>query len=117
VFKVSRRIADTKAAKEVAALDAFFETLADRPDRALYGPAHVLAAHDMLAIDKLLITDGLFRTSDTRQRRRWVYFFIAILEIRMTFFFLTGGRLWWTRCGTGVARRTSSPRRTPVGSS
>mmetsp|Transcript_7469 Transcript_7469/g.33704 ORF Transcript_7469/g.33704 Transcript_7469/m.33704 type:complete len:91 (-) Transcript_7469:76-348(-) len=24
-----------------------------------------------LAIDKLLITDGLFRTSDTRQRRRW----------------------------------------------
>ena len=72
--QVSRRIADTKAAKEVAALDAFFETLADRPDRALYGPAHVLAAHDMLAIDKLLITDGLFRTSDTRQRRRWVYF-------------------------------------------
>lgn len=68
--EVSRRIADTKAAKEVAALDAFFETLADRPDRALYGPAHVLAAHDMLAIDKLLITDGLFRTSDTRQRRR-----------------------------------------------
>jgi len=29
----------------------------------------------MLAIDKLLITDGLFRTSDTRQRRRWVYFY------------------------------------------
>ena len=75
--QVSRRIADTKAAKEVAALDAFFETLADRPDRALYGPSHVLAAHDMLAIDKLLITDGLFRTSDTRQRRRWVSFVLS----------------------------------------
>ena len=32
-------IADTKAAAEVRALDDFFETLADRPDRALYGPA------------------------------------------------------------------------------
>ena len=64
-------IADTKAAAEVRALDDFFETLADRPDRALYGPAHVLAAHDMLAIDVLLITDAVFRTKDAGERRRW----------------------------------------------
>ena len=64
-------IADTKAAAEVRALDDFFETLADRPDRALYGPAHVLAAHDMLAIDVLLITDAIFRTRDPNARRRW----------------------------------------------
>jgi len=56
--QVSRRIADTKAAKEVAALDAFFETLADRPDRALYGPAHVLAAHDMVSL--FLFVHGQF---------------------------------------------------------
>ena len=60
-------IADTKAAAEVRALDDFFETLADRPDRALYGPAHVLAAHDMLAIDVLLITDAIFRTRDASE--------------------------------------------------
>ena len=32
-------IKDTKAAEETRALDAFFETLAAKPDRALYGPA------------------------------------------------------------------------------
>ena len=64
-------IADTKAAAEVRALDDFFETLADRPDRALYGPAHVLAAHDMLAIDVLLIVDSVFRSKDASERRRW----------------------------------------------
>ena len=68
---VQALVADTKAAAEVRALDDFFETLADRPDRALYGPAHVLAAHDMLAVDVLLITDALFRTRDAGERRRW----------------------------------------------
>lgn len=68
---VAALIADTKAAAEVRALDDFFETLADRPDRALYGPAHVLAAHDMLAIESLLIVDSVFRSKDPNERRRW----------------------------------------------
>ena len=68
---VASLIADTKAAAEVRALDDFFETLADRPDRALYGPAHVLAAHDVLAIESLLIVDSVFRAKDANQRRRW----------------------------------------------
>ena len=69
---VARLIKDTKAAAEIAALDAFFETLASKPDRALYGPAHVFAAHELGAIDTLLIADGLFRCADAPARVRWV---------------------------------------------
>ena len=35
-------------------------------------PGHVLAAHERLAIDKLLITDALFRCSDVKTRAKWV---------------------------------------------
>ena len=69
---MARLIKDTKAAAEIAALDAFFETLAAKPERALYGPAHVFAAHELGAIDTLLIADGLFRCADAAARRRWV---------------------------------------------
>lgn len=65
-------IANTKAASEVKALDDFFEMLANDPARAFYGPAHVMAAHDLQAIDKLLITDSVFRTKNTAQRKMWV---------------------------------------------
>ena len=65
-------IKDTKAAEETRALDDFFETLAEKPDRALYGPAHVFAAHELGAVETLLITDALFRTPDAARRRRWV---------------------------------------------
>ena len=66
------RVKDTKAATEVRALNDFFETLASAPERAFYGPAHVFAAHEMCAIDKLLITDALFRDANAAARRRWV---------------------------------------------
>ena len=69
---VARLIKDTKAAAEIAALDAFFETLASKPERALYGPAHVFAAHELGAIDTLLIADGLFRCANAPARARWV---------------------------------------------
>ena len=70
---MARLIKDTEAVAEIAALDAFFETLAAKPERALYGPAHVfLAAHELGAIDTLLIADGLFRCADAAARRRWV---------------------------------------------
>jgi protein pelota len=69
---VARLIKDTKASLEIAALDDFFQTLANKPERALYGPAHVFAAHDLGAIDTLLIADGLFRCADANARRRWV---------------------------------------------
>lgn len=65
-------IADTKAASEVKALDDFFEMLANDPARAFYGPAHVMAAHELNAIDQLLLTDAVFRTRNVAHRKMWV---------------------------------------------
>jgi hypothetical protein len=41
---------DTKAAKEVRALQDFMAMLGSDPARAYYGPAHVWAAHEMGAV-------------------------------------------------------------------
>mmetsp|Transcript_32277 Transcript_32277/g.44770 ORF Transcript_32277/g.44770 Transcript_32277/m.44770 type:complete len:379 (-) Transcript_32277:230-1366(-) len=69
---VMERIKDTKAGAEVRALNAFYAMMTSNPARAFYGPGHVLAAHDHLAIDTLLISDSLFRSSDLPTRARWV---------------------------------------------
>jgi len=69
---VAARLADTKAAAEVAALGAFYAALRDQPDRAYYGYQHVLKANEQQAIDTLMVTDELFRNSDVRMRRQYV---------------------------------------------
>eukprot|EP00963_Diacronema_lutheri_P008185 scaffold718_cov342-Pavlova_lutheri.AAC.41 len=63
---------DVKAVREVQTLDQFYEMLATESAKAFYGPGHVLAAHERLAIKKLLITDALFRSSDIATRRKYV---------------------------------------------
>ena len=65
-------IKDTKAVKEVKALDDFHAMLSNDSARAFYGPGHVFAAHDRLAIQTLLITDELFRCADIPTRRKYV---------------------------------------------
>jgi len=65
-------IKDTKAVKEVKALDDFHAMLSNDSARAFYGPGHVFAAHDRLAIQTLLITDELFRSADINTRRKYV---------------------------------------------
>ncbi|KAL4422403.1 hypothetical protein ABPG75_008600 [Micractinium tetrahymenae] len=69
---VSGQIKDTKAAKEVQALADFLAMLAQDSSRAFYGPGHVHAAHEMGAIQSLLITDSLFRTTDVAKRKKFV---------------------------------------------
>lgn len=69
---VMNMIKDTKAAKEVQALKEFFSMLSSDPDRACYGPKHVEVAHERMAIQTLLITDELFRSSDIATRRKYV---------------------------------------------
>lgn len=58
---VAHRIADTKAAQEMAALDDFYGMLTRDPERAFYGPGHVLAAAEQGAIATLLLSDSLYR--------------------------------------------------------
>ncbi|KAK4371352.1 hypothetical protein RND71_010827 [Anisodus tanguticus] len=55
---VMNMIKDTKAAKE-------------DPDRACYGPKHVEVAHERMAIQTLLLTDDLFRSSDVATRKKY----------------------------------------------
>ncbi|KAL6189945.1 hypothetical protein ACLB2K_036346 [Fragaria x ananassa] len=61
--KVMSKIRDTKAAKEVRALQDFFSMMSEEPERACYGPKHVeVAHHEYTAVQTLLITDELFRS-------------------------------------------------------
>jgi protein pelota len=68
---VAARIADTKAARESAALAAFFEALHTDPDRAWYGPAHVAAAADAGAVATLLLSDSVVRAANPAARRAY----------------------------------------------
>lgn len=58
---------DTKAAKETQALQAFYDMMARDSARAFYGPGHVQAAHELGAVQTLLITDTLFRVNNVAQ--------------------------------------------------
>ena len=62
---------DTKAAKEVQTLADFYAMMSSDSTRAFYGPAHVLAAHELGAIQTLLMTDTVLRVNDVALRRRY----------------------------------------------
>ena len=68
---ISTLIKNTKAAQEVAMLDQFLAMLGNEPARAFYGPGHVFAAHELGAIQTLLISDSLFRTNDVSKRAKY----------------------------------------------
>mmetsp|Transcript_29216 Transcript_29216/g.64627 ORF Transcript_29216/g.64627 Transcript_29216/m.64627 type:complete len:382 (+) Transcript_29216:312-1457(+) len=68
---IASRIKDTKAAREVEALQEFYKMLSDEPARALYGPGHVFAAAELGAIQTLMISDNLFRINNVEKRKRY----------------------------------------------
>lgn len=70
--QVVKRLSDTKAAGEVKALNDFYTMLNNEPSRAFYGPKHVIKANEQGAVETLLVTDELFRSSDIQTRRRYV---------------------------------------------
>jgi len=69
---ISSRLSDTKATSEVRALQSFYAMLQNEPDRAFYGIDHVERANEMLAIETLMVTDDLFRSTDLTTRKRFV---------------------------------------------
>lgn len=69
---VLSRMNDTKVAKEVDILNKFMRMMDVDPDRAYYGYNHVVKAQEQQAIDSLLVTDELFRSSDVKTRREYV---------------------------------------------
>lgn len=50
------------------------------PDKAYYGYLHVQKANEELAIDSLLISDGLFRSSDVVTRKKYVSLVESVRE-------------------------------------
>ncbi|KAG0232319.1 hypothetical protein BGW41_001894 [Actinomortierella wolfii] len=66
------KLADTKAAQEVQALDQFYEMMNMDPDRAFYGFKDVSKAAERGAIGTLLVTDELFRSADIAKRRQYI---------------------------------------------
>ena len=48
-------------------MQAFYDMMARDSARAFYGPGHVQAAHELGAIQTLLITDTLFRVNNVAQ--------------------------------------------------
>lgn len=70
---VMAKLEDTKAITEVKALEKFFEILEIDQDRAYYGWSHVAKAHyDYQAIEKLLISDKLFRSTRIADRKKYI---------------------------------------------
>ena len=69
---ITKKIDDTKVIKEVAILNKFMRMMDVDPDRAYYGYNHVKSAAAQLAIDSLLVTDELFRSSSVQTRREYV---------------------------------------------
>lgn len=65
---VAAQIKDTKAARETSAMQAFYDMMSSDSDRAFYGPGHIKAAHELGAIQTLLISDKLFRVADINRR-------------------------------------------------
>jgi len=73
-----------RAAKEVQALQNFYDTLTTDQDRACYGYKDVLAADEQLAIDELLVTDKLFKACNFEQRRQYVSLVESVKEHKGT---------------------------------
>ncbi|XP_065568171.1 protein pelota-like [Artemia franciscana] len=69
---VLSRLSDTKAAAEVQSLRDFNQMLGIDQSRAFYGYDHVAAAAEAQAVDTLLVTDSLFRSSDIPERQKYV---------------------------------------------
>ena len=69
---MAAKLADTQAAKDIAALNDFYTMLNNDPDRAFYGYRHVAEANLRGAIQTLLVTDTLFRNADVATRKKYV---------------------------------------------
>ncbi|XVE96551.1 hypothetical protein REPUB_Repub02eG0232300 [Reevesia pubescens] len=70
--EVMGSIQNTKAVMEIKAYKEFSDLLLIDSDRACYGPRFVETAHEMKAIQTLLITDDLFRSKEIALRQKYM---------------------------------------------
>ena len=73
-------MAETKFSKEVEILNSFMRLMETDPERAYYGYQHVSRANEELAIQSLLVTDQLFRSSSIKTRKLYVQLVESVRE-------------------------------------
>jgi len=69
---MAAKLSDTKASRDINALNDFYTMLNTDADRAFYGFPHVNEANQRGAIQVLLVTDTLFRNVDLATRKSYV---------------------------------------------
>ncbi|KAA8913399.1 eRF1 domain 1-domain-containing protein [Sphaerosporella brunnea] len=69
---VKAKLADTRYAKEMEAVDAFFRMIHTDEFRAWYGAKEVAKAVEKGAVGTLLLSDSLFRSQSVAERRKFV---------------------------------------------
>ena len=74
------KVTETRLSKEIEVLNKFMRLLDTNPDKAYYGYFHVQKANNELAIDSLLISDELFRSSDVATRKKYVALVESVRE-------------------------------------
>mmetsp|Transcript_9702 Transcript_9702/g.14398 ORF Transcript_9702/g.14398 Transcript_9702/m.14398 type:complete len:167 (+) Transcript_9702:442-942(+) len=77
---IMSRLTETKVAKEVEVLNQFMRMIDTNPYKAYYGYSHVNKANEELAIESLLVTDELFRSSDVITRKKYVSLVESVRE-------------------------------------
>ncbi|KAL7537779.1 hypothetical protein ACHAWF_005898 [Thalassiosira exigua] len=77
---ITSKVTETKLSKEIEVLNKFMRLLDTHPEKAYYGYFHVQKANEELAIDSLLISDELFRSSDIVERKKYVALVESVRE-------------------------------------
>lgn len=77
---ITAKVTETKLSKEIEVLNRFMRLLDIAPEKAYYGYLHVQKANEELAIDSLLISDELFRSSDVVARKKYVALVESVRE-------------------------------------
>jgi protein pelota len=78
---VVSKLENTKAFNEVKALEEFFNTMKTAPEKAFYGYGHVSFANDQNAVQTLMVTDELFRSSELKERKKYVALVEKVQEL------------------------------------
>ncbi|RDX60815.1 Protein PELOTA 1, partial [Mucuna pruriens] len=75
-----RAVTDLVKDGKVGVFRSLWEMVCNDSDRACYGPSEVERAHEMRAIETLLITDELFRNEDVATRQRYAALVKSVKE-------------------------------------
>lgn len=78
---VTSRMEATKSAADILAWQKFQKLMNDDPDRCVYTPQYVFEAHQLGAIENLLVSDSLFRTAVALERKFYLSLCQSVREL------------------------------------